>query len=60
MQYTANTTCRPYDRRANFQRKLERAADWSRRPMTGKASIAVPAIAGTLMFALLFAVYMIA
>lgn len=60
MQYTANTTCRLPDRRTAFQRKLEKAAEWYVRPMSGRTAIAVPAIAGTLMFALLFAVYMIA
>lgn len=60
MQYTANTTCRLPDRRAAAQRKLEKAHEWWYKPLTGRAQIAVPAIAGTAMFALLFAVYMIA
>ena len=60
MQYTANTTCRLPNRRAELQRKLERAGEWSRKPMTGRAAIAVPAAAGAITFALLFAVYMIA
>ena len=56
MQYTANTTC---DRRVAFQRRLERAAEWSRRPMTGRAECAVATVGGTLLFSLLFAVYML-
>lgn len=60
MQYTANTTCRLPDRRIAVQRKLERAGEWSRKPLTGIAQIAVPAAFGTVLFSLLFAVYMIA
>lgn len=60
MMYTANTTCGQRDRRSDLQRKLEKVEDWSRRPMTGRAQIAVPAIVGFLMTALFFTVYMVA
>ena len=60
MQYTANTTCRLYDRRAETQRKLEKLAEWSNKPMTGAVAFFVPAVVGAVMFALLFAVYMAA
>lgn len=57
MQYTANTTRRLPDR-AVIQRKLEKADEWSRKPMTARAECAVAAAAGSLMFLLLFAAYM--
>ena len=60
MQYTANTTCRPRDRRSEFQRKLTGIADWSGKPMSARAECAVASIAGILMFVLFFAIYMTA
>lgn len=60
MQYTVNTTCRLRDRRSDLQRKLNKAADWSGKPMTARAECAVAAVAGILMFALFFAIYMTA
>lgn len=59
MQYTANTTC-SYDRRTEIQRKLEKAEEWSHKPMTGRAQCAVAAIGGSVMFIVFVAAYMMA
>ena len=57
MQYTANTTC-SYDRRAIIQHELEKASEWSRKPMTGRAQCVAAAIAGSFMFIVFVAAYM--
>ena len=51
MQYPANTAYR-IDRRIAFQRKMEKAAEWSRKPMTARAECAIAAAAGTITFLL--------
>lgn len=60
MQYTANTTyCSPApDRRIAFQRKMEKASEWSRKPMTNRAECVTATLAGIVTFVLLFCVYM--
>ena len=57
MQYTANTTC-SYERRAIIQHELEKASEWSHKPMTGRAQCAVAAIGGSVMFIVFVAAYM--
>lgn len=57
MQYTANTTC-SYDRRAEIQRKLEKVAEWSNKPMTARAECATAAIVGAIMYIVFVAAYM--
>lgn len=59
MQYTANTTRNVRDPYA-VQQRLDKLSEWSRKPMTGRAECAVAAVAGSVMFVVFFAIYMIA
>lgn len=49
MYYSANTT--RFDIH-QIQDKLDKASDWSRKPMTARAECATAAVCGTLMFVL--------
>ena len=51
MQYTANTTRRLHDPYI-IQQKIDKAADWARKPLTARAECAVAAAVGSVTFML--------
>lgn len=59
MQYTVNTT-RRYSDKCTMRERFEKAAEWSRKPMTPRAEIAVPVIVGSATFLLFVIVAAIA
>jgi hypothetical protein len=51
MQYIANTD-RRYRDKCTIRQRLEKADEWSRKPMTARAECAVAAIVGSVTFLL--------